>query len=100
MDRRFQDDSMAVARAELRFALTTHLDFALLADAGGVGARARDLHLDKQSFGAGFRLHTRRETFVTVDAAHGDEGWRVLFRMYDPLLLPRLARRTTLAFGL
>jgi hypothetical protein len=41
-------------------------------------------------------LHTRRDTFAMVDAATGDEGWKVLFRLRDPLQLWRLTRRTTL----
>ena len=76
-DYRFHDDNMLLANAELRLALMTHLDLAVFADAGNVAARAGDLDLDKRSYGAGFRLHTRRETFAMVDVAHGDEGWRV-----------------------
>jgi hypothetical protein len=71
----------------------THLDFAVFADAGNVARDVRDLNLDKRSYGAGFRLHTRRETFALVDVATGDEGWRVMFRLHDPLRLARLNRR-------
>ena len=74
----------------------THLDFAMFADAGNVAKNVDDLNLDKQGFGAGFRLHTRRDTFAMVDAANGDEGWKVLFRLRDPLQLWRLTRKTTL----
>jgi hypothetical protein len=51
----------------------------MFADAGNVASRRNDLDLAKRSFGAGLRFHTRRETFAMIDAANGDEGWRVLF---------------------
>ncbi len=95
-DYRFHDDHMLVANAELRVALMTHLDLAVFADAGSVAGLRRDLDLSKQSFGAGLRLHTRRETFAIVDVANGDEGWRVLFRLKDPLSLSRLTKKKTL----
>jgi outer membrane protein assembly factor BamA len=95
-DYRFHDNNMALATAELRFALMTHLDLALFTDAGNVAQRARDLNFDKQSYGAGFRLHTRRETFALLDVATGDEGWRVLFRLKDPLALSRISKKPTL----
>ena len=95
-DYRFRDNNMLVANAEVRLALMTHLDFAVFADAGNVAARASDLDLAKRSYGAGFRLHTRRETFAMVDAATGDEGWRVSFRLKDPLGFGRITRRALL----
>lgn len=96
-DYRFQDRNMVVLNAEARLALMTHLDFALFADAGNVAAERRDLNLDKQSYGAGLRLHTRRITFARLDAARGTEGWRVVFRLTDPLDLSRLSRRSPVA---
>jgi hypothetical protein len=95
-DYRFHDDHMVSANAELRLALMTHLDFAVFADAGNVAPRRGDLNFDKRSYGAGFRLHTRRETFAMVDMAKGDEGWRVLFRLKDPMSLGRLNKKHTL----
>jgi outer membrane protein assembly factor BamA len=95
-DYRFRDDNMLVANAELRLALMTHLDLAVFADAGNVAARPGDLDLSKRSYGAGFRLHTRRETFAMVDAATGDEGWKVSFRLKDPLSFGRITRRALL----
>lgn len=92
-DYRFHDRNMLMANAELRLALMTHVDLAFFADAGNVAPRFEDLDLDKQSFGAGLRLHTRRQTFARVDVANGAEGWRVLFRLTDPLALSRLDRR-------
>ena len=95
-DYRFRDDNMLVGNAEVRLALMTHLDLALFADAGSVAAHPSDLDLSKRSYGAGFRLHTRRETFAMVDAATGDEGWMVSFRLKDPLGLGRITRRALL----
>ena len=87
---------MLLANAEVRLALMTHLDLALFADAGNVAARTSDLNLDKQSYGAGFRFHTRRETFAMVDIAHGAEGWTYMFRLKDPLALSRISKKNTL----
>jgi hypothetical protein len=95
VDYRFHDRNMAVANVELRFALMTHMDLALFGDAGNVAADRRDLDLEKRSYGAGLRLHTRRETFAMLDVARGDEGWRMLFRLTDPLALTRRHSRRT-----
>lgn len=97
VDYRFHDRHMAVANAELRLAMTTHLDLAVFADAGNVASVLDDLDLEKRSYGGGLRLHTRRETFASLDAAHGGEGWRFLFRLTDPLALARLSRKTATA---
>ena len=96
-DYRFHDNNMLVVNAEARIALLTHIDFALFADAGNVAAEWRDLDLGKQSYGAGLRLHTRRMTFARIDAARSEEGWRVMFRLTDPLDFSRLARRAAMA---
>lgn len=95
-DYRFHDHNMAVANAELRLALMTHVDLAVFTDAGNVARRARDLNFDKRSHGLGLRLHTRRLTYATLDAARGDEGWRFLFRLNDPLALARISKKATL----
>ena len=92
-DYRFHDRNMLVANAELRIAMMTHVDLAMFADAGNVAARIHDLDLDKQSYGAGLRFHTRRQTFARIDIAQGTEGWRFLFRLNDPFALGRLDRR-------
>ncbi|HWI18376.1 MAG TPA: BamA/TamA family outer membrane protein [Vicinamibacterales bacterium] len=94
-DFRFRDDSLLLATAEMRLALMTHLDLAMFADAGNVAPQARDLNLDKRSYGAGLRLHTRRETFAMIDVARGSEGWRFLFRLKDPMQFARLTRKST-----
>jgi len=94
-DYRFRDHNMLLTTLELRLAMMTHLDFAVFGDAGNVASHARDLDLDKQSYGLGLRFHTRRETFAMVDVAHGSEGWHAMFRLKDPLMLGRLSRKTT-----
>jgi hypothetical protein len=92
-DYRFHDRNMLVLNAETRVAMMTHVDAAVFVDAGNVGARVSDLNLNKRSYGAGLRLHSRRQTFARFDAARGEEGWRFLFRLTDPLNLARLSRR-------
>ncbi|HEX8028721.1 MAG TPA: BamA/TamA family outer membrane protein [Vicinamibacterales bacterium] len=95
-DYRFRDDNMLLANVEVRLALMTHLDLAGFADAGNVAARYQDLNLEKRSYGAGLRFHTRRDTFAMVDVAHGSEGWTYLFRLKDPLALSRITKKNTL----
>jgi outer membrane protein assembly factor BamA len=93
-DYRFHDRSLLGLSIETRVAMMTHLDVAVFVDAGNVAPRAADLNLDRRSYGAGLRLHSRRQTFARVDVARGAEGWRAVFRLTDPLLLSRLTRRT------
>lgn len=95
-DYRFRDDNMLLATAEVRLALFTHLDLAAFTDAGNVASRVADLDLNKRSYGGGIRLHTRRTTFALFDVARGSEGWRVMFRLKDPLALSRLKKKNTL----
>jgi hypothetical protein len=91
---RFHDRHLLVFNAEARIAMMTHVDAAAFVDAGNVAARLGDLNLDKRSYGAGLRLHSRRRTFARLDVARGGEGWQLLFRLTDPLNLARLSRRT------
>lgn len=94
-DFRFHDRHLALFNFETRIALMTHVDAAVFVDAGNVAARAADLNLLKRSYGAGLRLHSRHLTFLRLDVAHGDEGWRMLVRVTDPLQLPGLQRRSS-----
>lgn len=94
-DYRFHDRNMLMTNAELRLAMFTHMDLALFTDAGNVAPRIQELNLDKRSYGAGLRFHTRRTTFARVDMATGAEGWRFLFRLTDPLAFHRLDRRAS-----
>lgn len=93
-DYRFHDRHLLLINAETRIAMMTHVDAAFFVDAGNVAARFGDLNVDKRSYGGGLRLHSRRQTFARLDIARGGEGWRVLFRLSDPLNLARLSRRT------
>jgi hypothetical protein len=93
-DFRFHDRHLLLANAEARVALFTHVDAAVFLDAGNVAPRVSDLNLDKTAVGIGLRMHVRQSTFARFDVAHGDEGWRFLFRMNDPLRLSRIVRRT------
>lgn len=90
---RFRDRNMLVANGEIRLALMTHVALAVFADAGSVAPRWSDVNFDERSYGAGLRLHTRRQTFALVDVAHGREGWRAVVRFQDPLSISRLLRR-------
>ncbi|MGE0448739.1 MAG: BamA/TamA family outer membrane protein [Vicinamibacterales bacterium] len=92
-DFRFHDRNMLVVNAEARVAVYRHLDAALFVDAGNVASRVGDLNLDKRAYGVGLRLHTEQSTFTRLDVAHGDEGWRFVFRLSEPLHLSRLSRR-------
>ena len=91
---RFHDRNMLLATAELRVKLFTHIDWAVFADAGNVAATIGDLNLDRRAYGMGFRVHTDRATIARIDAAHGDEGWRLTFRINDPFRLSRVGKRT------
>ena len=93
VDFRFHDRNLLAVNAEARFAIFTHLDAAIFADAGNVAPRVADLNLDKRSYGVGWRLHSREWTFARFDVARGGEGWQFLFRLNDPLHLSRLMRR-------
>ena len=92
-DYRFHDRNLLVVNVEARVTLFAHVDAAVFADAGNVAARVSELNLDKRSYGIGWRMHSRTSTFARVDLAHGAEGWRVLFRLNDPLHLSRMTRR-------
>jgi outer membrane protein assembly factor BamA len=96
-DYRFHDRHALVANLESRFPLLAHVDGAVFFDAGNVAPRVEDLDLARTSYGAGVRLHTGASTLARLDVARGHEGWRVLFRMSDPLRLARLSRRTAAA---
>jgi hypothetical protein len=91
-DYRFHDRHSLLTTVEARIAMMTHLDAAVFVDAGNVASRLGDLDLGKRSYGAGLRLHTRRATFARVDVAFGDEGWRWVFRLTDPMSFSRLTR--------
>jgi hypothetical protein len=94
-DFRFHDNNMQVFNAESRWALFANVDAALFVDAGKVEPRAGDLDFKRlrRSYGAGLRVHNSTTTLVRLDVGHGAEGWRVFFKVSDPL------KRTQPAFG-
>jgi hypothetical protein len=94
---RFQDRSLMLVNVEARVVMMTHVDAAFFMDAGNVASRIGDLDLEKRSYGAGLRLHSRRQTYARVDLARSEEGWRLLLRLTDPLNLSRISRRTATA---
>ena len=61
--------NMLVANAEMRFALMTHLDLAVFADAGNVRRAPQRSRSREAIVWRRIPLHTRRETFATVDVA-------------------------------
>ena len=93
-DFRFHDRHLMLFNAEARIAMMSHVDAAVFMDAGNVAGRFSDLDFGKRSYGAGLRFHNVRQNFARVDVARGSEGWRLLFRLTDPLNLSRLSRRT------
>jgi Omp85 superfamily domain len=93
-DYRFHDRNLLVANVESRWALFSDIDAVVFFDAGNVAPRVGDLNLNKTSYGAGVRVHSQRSTMARLDVGHSHEGWRLFFRLTDPLELKRLARRT------
>ncbi len=97
IDYRFHDRNLLLLGAESRWALMSHFDVAFLFGAGNVAPRIGNLNLRKTSTGAGLRVHSSTRTLGRLDIARSEDGWRVLFRLEDPLALSRLARRTATA---
>ena len=85
-DYRFSDLAMHVYSVESRWALFRHIDVAGFVDLGSVAPSVSRLTFGdlKSSYGAGLRLHTGQSTVARIDFAHGDEGWRFVFKMNDP----------------
>jgi outer membrane protein assembly factor BamA len=94
-DYRFHDRDMQVFNAESRWALFTHVDAAVFADAGKVASVASDLDFKhmRTSYGAGLRVHNRASTLGRLDFGHGAEGWRVVFKISDPFKRVTLSGR-------
>jgi hypothetical protein len=95
-DFQFHDNNVLLVSAESRFALYTHLDAALFADAGNVARHFSDLNLDKTSYGVGVRLHNQRTTLARLDVAHGAQGWHFIASTSEPFRLPRVRRATAI----
>jgi surface antigen Omp85-like protein len=93
LDYRFHDRNLLVVNAESRWPLFRDVDAAVFFDAGNVAARAGDLNLDKTSYGAGLRVHSRTTTIGRLDVGRSrHEGWRVFLKLDDPFRLTRLSR--------
>jgi surface antigen Omp85-like protein len=94
-DYRFHDNNLQSFNAESRWSLLTHVDAAVFVDAGKVAPRAGDLDFKdlKRSYGVGLRVHNAASTLARLDIGHSAEGWRVFFKISDPL------NRTTPASG-
>jgi hypothetical protein len=88
----FHETNLLVVNAESRVRLTPHIDVAVFGDAGNVAHRFADLNLDRTSYGVGLRLHTTTTTVARMDVAHGEEGWRLVFRTTEPFRLARIRR--------
>jgi hypothetical protein len=93
-DYRFHDRNLLVVNVESRFAIFTHMDAAVFADAGNVAPRVAELDLHRRAFGVGVRVHTLKATLARFDVSHGEAGWMLFFRANDVLRLARLSRRT------
>jgi hypothetical protein len=93
-DYRFHDRHMIVVNLETRWPLFRHVDLTGFFDAGNVAARVGDLNLDRTSVGVGLRLHTPKEALARLDLAHSAEGWRLMFKLSDPLRVGRGSKRT------
>ena len=93
-DYRFHDRHLMLANIESRWALFPHVDGAVFLDAGNVAARVGELDFARRSVGFGVRVHTATSTLARFDVAHGEDGWRVMMKLSDPLRLSRIARRT------
>jgi outer membrane protein assembly factor BamA len=94
-DYRFHDRHLLVVNAESRWALFSHVDAAAFVDAGNVAARVGDLNLDKTSYGAGLRVHSRTSMLARLDLARSREGWLMSFKLSDPFRLARRSLSTT-----
>jgi hypothetical protein len=94
---RFHDNNMAVVNFETRLALMTHVDVAGYVGAGNVAPKLSQLNLGKHEYGVGLRVHSIKATLLRLDATHGPEGWRIIFRQSDPFHLTRLKKKTATA---
>jgi hypothetical protein len=85
-DYRFHDNHMEAFNAESRWALMTHVDAAVFADAGEVAHRVSDFDFRhaKTSYGAGLRVHNATATLIRLDVGHSVEGWRIFIKVSDP----------------
>lgn len=78
---RFRDRHSLLTSAEIRWVPNRlAMDMAVFYDAGKVTRRREDLDLDdlKTDWGVGIRFHGPTMTVLRVEAARGDQGWRLV----------------------
>ena len=85
-NRRFSDGSRALATAEYRWRPSRYLDMAVFFDAGTVVPRLKDISDGRVStnWGIGARFHGPLFTAFRIEAAHGREGWNIVFAQGQP----------------
>jgi hypothetical protein len=79
---RFRDRHSILTSAEFRWIPNRiALDMALFYDAGKVTARREDLDFEQleSNWGIGARFHGPTTTVLRIEAAHGKEGWHLVF---------------------
>jgi hypothetical protein len=91
---RFVDRNLAVMNVESRWAVLPHMDGVFFVDAGQVASKANAFARRnvKTSYGMGARIHTGKTTMVRIDFARSVEGWQLMFRTNEPMLLSVLKR--------
>jgi hypothetical protein len=85
-NRRFSDGSRALATAEYRWRPSRYLDMALFMDSGTVAPALDDVPDSRfsTSWGIGARFHGPGFTAFRIEAAHGREGWNIVFASGQP----------------
>jgi hypothetical protein len=85
-NRRFSDASRALATAEYRWRPSRYLDMALFVDSGTVAPGLDDVSDSRfsTSWGIGARFHGPAFTAFRIEAAHGHEGWNLVFSSGQP----------------
>jgi outer membrane protein assembly factor BamA len=84
---RFRDRHSILTSAEFRWIPSRlALDMALFYDAGKVTSRRADLDFEglQSNYGIGARFHGPTTTVLRIEAAHGSEGWRLVFATSAP----------------
>ena len=84
---RFRDRHSLLTSAEFRWIPNRFgLDMAIFYDAGKVASDRGDLDFNgmKTDWGFGARFHAPAATLLRIEAARGDEGWRLVFTTSAP----------------
>jgi hypothetical protein len=79
---RFRDRHSLLTSAELRWIPSRlALDMAIFYDAGKVAGRREDLDFSgmTDNWGIGMRFHGPTATVLRIEAAHGSQGWNLVF---------------------